>query len=63
MNAANEVAVASFLAGSCSYVGIADTVEAVMDSAPRECVTDLAQLERVDAHARQKAHAFIEQHF
>ena len=61
MNAANEVAVAAFLAEQGSYLGIGECVEAVMEAhmsgegdgwAP---VRDLAQLEAVDAWAREAA--------
>ena len=58
MNAANEVAVAAFLAGRGSYLGIAGTVEAVMEAHEREGVqevTSLEQLEAVDAWARRFA--------
>ncbi len=58
MNAANEVAVAAFLAGRGSYLGIAGTVEAVMEAHEREGiqeVTGLEQLEAVDAWARRFA--------
>lgn len=58
MNAANEVAVAAFLAERASYLGIARIVEAAMDAHEREGVqqvTSLEQLEAVDAWARQFA--------
>ncbi len=58
MNAANEVAVAAFLAGRGSYLGIAGTVEAAMEAHEREGVqevTSLEQLEAVDAWARRFA--------
>ena len=58
MNAANEVAVAAFLARECSYLGIAETVEAVMDAHERAGVQraeSLEQLEAVDAWARAEA--------
>ena len=55
MNAANEIAVAAFLAGKCSYLGIAETVETVMEAHETEgvqVVESLEQLEAVDAWAR-----------
>ncbi len=61
MNAANEVAVAAFLAGEGTYLGIAECVEAVMDAhaaggaggvQPAESVE---QLEAADAWAREEA--------
>ncbi|MBE6465628.1 1-deoxy-D-xylulose-5-phosphate reductoisomerase [Denitrobacterium detoxificans] len=59
MNAANEVAVASFLAGECSYLGIAETVERVMDAHVNAAVESLEQLAAVDAASREAARGFI----
>ena len=58
MNAANEVAVAAFLAEQGSYQGIAECVEAVMDAHEREGVQrveSLEQLQELDAWARETA--------
>ncbi len=58
MNAANEVAVAAFLAEEGSYLGIAACVEAVMDAHERQGVQrveSLDQLEELDAWARAEA--------
>ena len=60
MNAANEVAVAAFLNGSCSYLGIAQCVEAVMDAHNVCAVESLEQLEEVDTWAREAAHGALE---
>lgn len=62
MNAANEVAVAAFLAGSCSYLGIADAVEAVMDAHVGEKVTSLEQLLDTDRRARIAASKYLKAH-
>src|SRR5436309_5380514 len=54
-NAANEVAVAAFLAGRLPFLGIAETVEetlAEVDGAPAR---DLADLVEADAAARRLA--------
>ena len=59
MNAANEVAVAAFLDRRCSYLDIAQTVEAVMDLHCVEQVTGLEQLQDVDAWARATAAEYI----
>jgi 1-deoxy-D-xylulose-5-phosphate reductoisomerase len=59
MNAANEVAVAAFLAGDCSYLGIADVVERVMDAHKNSAVESLEQLEAVDAASRAAARSFL----
>ena len=58
MNAANEVAVAAFLAWEGSYLGIAECVEAVMEAheaAGVQRVESLEQLEELDAWARAEA--------
>ncbi len=55
MNAANEIAVAAFLGEQCSYLGIADCVEAVMEAHQAQAVESLEQLEEVDAWARAQA--------
>ena len=55
MNAANEVAVAAFLAGQGSYLGIAECVEAVMELHDVCRVESVEQLQAVDAWARAKA--------
>lgn len=63
MNAANEVAVAAFLAEEGTYLGIPECVEAVMDVHERngvQRVESLDQLEAVDAWARQEARRWIE---
>lgn len=59
MNAANEVAVAAFLAEEGSYLGIAECVEAVMDAHDVAAVESLEQLEEVDAWARDQAQSWI----
>lgn len=62
MNAANEVAVAAFLAGEAAYLDIAACVEAVMDahvSAGVQRVESLDQLEEVDVWARAKAREWV----
>ena len=60
MNAANEVAVAAFLAQRGSYLGIAECVEAVMEAheaAGVQQVESLEQLQELDAWARSTAEA------
>ncbi len=59
MNAANEVAVAAFLAGEGTYLGIAACVEAVMERHDVEEVESIEQLESVDAWARRTARANV----
>ncbi|WP_080799265.1 1-deoxy-D-xylulose-5-phosphate reductoisomerase [Arabiibacter massiliensis] len=63
MNAANEVAVAAFLAEEGTYLGIAECVEAVMDAHERDGVQpveSLEQLEHLDAWSRAEARTWIE---
>jgi len=59
MNAANEVAVAAFLAGELGYLDIAECVEAVMEKHVSCAVESLEQLEEIDAQARVAARAFM----
>ena len=59
MNAANEVAVAAFLAKEGSYLGIAECVEAVMQAHQVQRVESVDQLEEVDAWARDMARKSI----
>jgi 1-deoxy-D-xylulose-5-phosphate reductoisomerase len=54
-NAANEVAVAAFLAGRLPFLGIAAAVEDVLARAGGEPARDLAELDEADADARRLA--------
>ena len=66
MNAANEVAVAAFLARECPYLGIVECVEAAMDAhvaggcGGLGAVESIEQLQTVDAWARDEARAWVE---
>ncbi|MFN8186819.1 MAG: 1-deoxy-D-xylulose-5-phosphate reductoisomerase [Gaiellales bacterium] len=55
LNAANEVAVASFLASRLSFPGIAEVVERTLASDSWPAARDLAELVAVDARARRLA--------
>jgi len=57
LNAANEVAVAGFLAGGLSFLGIAEVVERTLDAAEAPPARDLADLVAIDAAARRTAEA------
>jgi len=59
MNAANEVAVAAFLAGRLGFTGIDRVVEAVMNAHDVERVTSFEQLEDVDARSRREAEGHV----
>ena len=53
MNAANEVAVAAFLAEEGTYLGIAACVEAVMDAHDVQPVESLEQLEAIHRRVQE----------
>jgi 1-deoxy-D-xylulose-5-phosphate reductoisomerase len=55
LNAANEVAVAAFLAGRCAFPTIWQTVEAVMGAHRSIAGADLAAILAADAWARHRA--------
>jgi 1-deoxy-D-xylulose-5-phosphate reductoisomerase len=55
MNAANEVAVAAFLAGKCSLVDIDRVVETVMSAHDTERLESVEQVETIDRWARSIA--------
>src|SRR5512132_2260542 len=55
LNAANEVAVAAFLAGRLPFLGIADVVEETLASADTAAARDLEELVSADADARRLA--------
>ncbi|MDM8300500.1 1-deoxy-D-xylulose-5-phosphate reductoisomerase [Collinsella tanakaei] len=59
LNAANEVAVAAFLAGSCSFTDIDTVVAACMDAHDVQPVQTLEQLSDVDAWARAYARSVL----
>jgi 1-deoxy-D-xylulose-5-phosphate reductoisomerase len=55
LNAANEVAVAAFLAGELPFLGIADVVERTLAQVDAAAAGDLGELEATDAAARRTA--------
>ncbi len=55
MNAANEVAVAAFLEGSCRFTDIDRVVEGVIEAHDAEVLASIDQVEAVDAWARSEA--------
>jgi 1-deoxy-D-xylulose-5-phosphate reductoisomerase len=60
LNAANEVAVAAFLAGDCGFLQIADTVAAVLEAVDVEPLESVAQVLAADARARDLARDRLE---
>jgi 1-deoxy-D-xylulose-5-phosphate reductoisomerase len=62
LNAANEIAVAAFLAGSIGFLGIPDTVERTMEHMGPlldEPVESLDQIYEIDSRARLKAKELV----
>lgn len=59
LNAANEVAVAEFLAGRLSFLGIARLNDQVLQSLPAGCEGSLADVLEADAEARHLAMRLI----
>jgi 1-deoxy-D-xylulose-5-phosphate reductoisomerase len=55
LNAANEIAVAAFLDGKLSFLGIPALIEATLSALPAEPAEDLAVLMHCDGQARRKA--------
>ena len=60
LNAANEVAVAAFLAGRLPYLAIADIIAGVLDAIPGVLLPDLEAVMSADAEARATAAAAVE---
>lgn len=61
LNAANEVAVADFLAGKCAFLDIMDTLEYVTEKFAKDAphVTTLDGIKAADAAARESARAYL----
>lgn len=59
LNAANEIAVASFLAGNLPFTGIDEVVDACMDAHTVEVVQSLQQLLDIDAQTRVRARELV----
>ena len=60
LNAANEVAVAAFLAGKISFTAIVDLVRQVMDAHGVNVPTSLHDIYHVDAETRRHAQLYLE---
>jgi 1-deoxy-D-xylulose 5-phosphate reductoisomerase (EC 1.1.1.267) len=59
LNAANEVAVEAFLAGTLPFLGIAEVVERVLEELPANPVVDVQTLVGRDAEARRAARGVL----
>ncbi len=55
LNAADEIAVESFLAGHISFSAIPRTIEAVLEQTPRRHPSTIQEVLQADARAREKA--------
>lgn len=62
LNAANEVAVAQFLAGQLKFTQIPQLIEAVLTSTPHSAADDLAKVYQADYYAREQAQQWLAQH-
>jgi 1-deoxy-D-xylulose-5-phosphate reductoisomerase len=62
LNAANEEAVAAFLAGRIGFWGIQTCVAATLDALPSEPVQELAQVMDCDHRARIRAKEWLDRH-
>lgn len=58
MNAANEVAVAAFLAEQLSFIAIAEVIDRTLDAFDHSPIRHFSQLAEIDAEARRIAHRF-----
>lgn len=59
LNAANEVAVATFLSGRMGFTGIPVMIEHVLNTMPSEAVQDLDHIMRADQIAREHAEQWL----
>jgi 1-deoxy-D-xylulose-5-phosphate reductoisomerase len=59
LNAADEIAVAAFLAGEIPFTGIAAVIEAVLEEMPARPVTHFEDLFATDAEARERTEARV----
>lgn len=59
LNAANEVAVAGFLAGRIGFLEIAAIVEKTLENAPHSALGNIGDVLEADQHARQLADSYI----
>ena len=60
-NAANEVAVAAFLQGKISFLGIAELIEKVLSATVPVPVDSYGTIVEADRKARERAEAFVQQ--
>lgn len=63
LNAANEVAVAAFLAGNLPFLAIAEVIDATLQALPAQAVCGLDGLMQRDLTARESARRIMRQQF
>jgi len=63
LNAANEIAVAAFLAGSLPFLAIDEVIEGTLEALPAESAADLDALVYADLTARREAQRIIRRSF
>jgi 1-deoxy-D-xylulose-5-phosphate reductoisomerase len=61
LNAADEVAVAAFLEGQIGFAAIPEAIERVLGEMPTRAVTHFEDLFEVDAEARRRTEALVEE--
>ena len=59
LNAANEIAVESFLEGRLSFTGIAEVIESVLSEVPADPLVSLEQVYAADVEARALARRYV----
>ena len=59
LNAANEIAVASFMNGNCSFIDIAKIVEKTLEICDMKAPHSLASVFEIDAEARHRATEYV----
>jgi 1-deoxy-D-xylulose-5-phosphate reductoisomerase len=59
LNAANEIAVAAFLEGTCGFLDIERIVDESLDAHECEQLDSIQHVEEVDLWARQRAQAAL----
>src|SRR5699024_2637826 len=62
LNAANEVAVAAFLAGTLPFAAIAEVIDATLQELPPQPVVDMTSLVQRDIGAREVAQRIMHRH-
>ena len=63
LNAANEVAVASFLDEKIGFLDITAVVEETLERVPARPITSIGDFEQLDAEARQIAQSLVKSRF